>query len=31
MKELARIKKAFDPDMLLGRGNIFPEELLKKL
>ena len=31
MSELARVKKAFDPALILGRGNIFPEELLKTL
>jgi len=25
---VAALKKAFDPNGILGRGNIFPEELL---
>ena len=31
MSDLARIKKAFDPALILGRGNMFPEELLKSV
>lgn len=29
--EMARIKKAFDPNCILGMGNIFPEEVLLTL
>jgi D-lactate dehydrogenase (cytochrome) len=29
MKEMARVKKALDPSVILGRGNIFPEALLE--
>ncbi len=29
LKEMARVKKSLDPNCILGRGNIFPEELLK--
>ena len=28
LRELATLKKAFDPHGILGRGNIFAEELL---
>ena len=28
--EMARVKKAFDPTLMLARGNLFPEELLKE-
>jgi D-lactate dehydrogenase (cytochrome) len=28
LREMATLKKAFDPNGILGRGNIFPEELL---
>ncbi len=28
LREMARLKKAFDPNGILGRGNIFSEELL---
>ncbi len=28
LREMARIKKIFDPALILNRGNIFPEELL---
>ena len=28
LREMAALKKAFDPNGILGRGNIFPEELL---
>lgn len=30
LRELAAIKKAFDPNGILGRGNIFSEELLRQ-
>lgn len=29
LEEMAKVKKALDPNCILGRGNIFPEELLK--
>ena len=28
LREMAALKKAFDPNGILGRGNIFSEELL---
>jgi D-lactate dehydrogenase (cytochrome) len=31
LREMAAIKKAFDPQGILGRGNIFSEELLTKV
>ncbi|HVF55611.1 MAG TPA: FAD-linked oxidase C-terminal domain-containing protein [Pyrinomonadaceae bacterium] len=30
LREMAALKRAFDPASILGRGNIFPEELLKQ-
>ncbi|HEX5706230.1 MAG TPA: FAD-binding oxidoreductase [Pyrinomonadaceae bacterium] len=29
LREMAALKRAFDPALILGRGNIIPEELLK--
>src|SRR5689334_9357943 len=31
LREMAAVKKALDPNGILGRGNIFPEELLSQL
>ena len=31
LREMARLKKAFDPNGILGRGNIFPQELLSQI
>jgi D-lactate dehydrogenase (cytochrome) len=28
LREMAALKKAFDPSCILGRGNIFPEQYL---
>lgn len=30
LREMAELKRAFDPACVLGRGNIFPEEFLKR-
>ena len=30
LREMAALKRAFDPNGILGRGNIFPEELLSR-
>ena len=28
LREMAAVKAAFDPSLMLARGNLFPEELL---
>jgi D-lactate dehydrogenase (cytochrome) len=30
LREMAALKRAFDPACILGRGNIFAEELLER-
>ncbi|HEX6622419.1 MAG TPA: FAD-binding oxidoreductase [Pyrinomonadaceae bacterium] len=30
LREMAELKRAFDPSLILGRGNIFPEEFLTR-
>ena len=29
--EMARVKAAFDPTLMLARGNLFPEEILEEI
>ena len=29
LREMAAVKKAFDPACVLGRGNLFPEEMIR--